>query len=46
MIQNDEVKPIKQNESEATYYPILRREDALIDWCKIVKNRNNIKKNR
>ena len=31
-IENKTVKFIKQNESEATYYPMIKKEDALLDF--------------
>ncbi|HEX8089768.1 MAG TPA: methionyl-tRNA formyltransferase, partial [Blastocatellia bacterium] len=31
-LQRGEIKPIPQNDSEATHAPILKREDGLIDW--------------
>lgn len=32
LIERDEITPIAQDEQEATYAPILKREDGLIDW--------------
>ena len=32
LIERGEIKPTPQNEQEATYAPILKREDGLIDW--------------
>ncbi|HJZ69151.1 MAG TPA: methionyl-tRNA formyltransferase, partial [Blastocatellia bacterium] len=31
-IERDEIKPAPQDDSEATYAPMLKREDGLIDW--------------
>jgi len=31
-IERDEIKPALQDDSEATYAPMLKREDGLIDW--------------
>ena len=31
-INRGEIKPIRQDEREATYAPILKREDGLVDW--------------
>jgi methionyl-tRNA formyltransferase len=31
-IERGEITPTEQNEQEATYAPILKREDGLIDW--------------
>ena len=31
-IERGEIKPIPQDNSEATYAPMLKREDGLIDW--------------
>ena len=32
-LERGEVQPIPQNNDEATYAPILKREDGLIDWA-------------
>jgi len=32
--QNDEIRPLKQNDSEATYAPIIKKEVGKIDWNK------------
>ncbi len=32
LIERGQIKPIPQTASEATYAPILKREDGLIDW--------------
>ena len=32
LIERGEIKPTSQDEQEATYAPILKREDGLIDW--------------
>ena len=34
LIENGEVTPVKQNETEATYAPILKKEMALLDFTK------------
>jgi methionyl-tRNA formyltransferase len=34
LIENNTVKPIKQDESKATYVPQRKPEDGLIDWSK------------
>ncbi len=31
-IERAEIKPVPQDDSEATYAPLLKREDGLIDW--------------
>lgn len=31
-IERGEIKPMKQDDNEATYAPMLKREDGLIDW--------------
>ena len=31
-VERGEIRPVAQNDSEATYAPILKREDGLIDW--------------
>ena len=31
-IERSDIAPIKQNDAEATYAPMLKREDGLIDW--------------
>lgn len=31
-VERGEVKPVPQDDSEATYAPMLKREDGLIDW--------------
>jgi methionyl-tRNA formyltransferase len=31
-VERGEITPVPQNDSEATYAPILKREDGLIDW--------------
>jgi methionyl-tRNA formyltransferase len=33
-VERGEIKPLAQNDDEATYAPILKREDGLIDWHK------------
>jgi methionyl-tRNA formyltransferase len=32
-IERGEITPQKQNEAEATYAPMLKREDGLVDWA-------------
>jgi methionyl-tRNA formyltransferase len=32
LIERGEIKPTPQNDEEATYAPLLKREDGLIDW--------------
>ena len=36
-IENKTVKFIKQNEQEATYFPMIKKEDALLDFSKETK---------
>ena len=31
-VERNEIEPMPQNESEASYAPMLKREDGLIDW--------------
>lgn len=32
-LERGELQPISQNETQATYAPILKREDGLVDWA-------------
>lgn len=32
LIEKNEAIPVKQNESEASYFPMLKKQDGLIDW--------------
>ncbi len=32
LVERGEIKPVSQNSDEATYAPMLKREDGLIDW--------------
>lgn len=43
-IERNEIKPEKQNDKDATYAPIMKKEDGLIDWNKsAVEIRNLIR---
>ena len=37
----DEIKPIKQNDEEASFAPILSKEDGVIDWSLSAEEINN-----
>lgn len=41
-IESGTVKPKPQNEGEATYAPIIRKEDGLIDWQKSAREIANL----
>jgi methionyl-tRNA formyltransferase len=32
LVDRGEIRPVAQNDDEATYAPLLKREDGLIDW--------------
>ena len=41
-LERDTIKPVPQNNEEATYAPILKREDGLVDWgqpARLIHNR-------
>ena len=40
--QNDEIKPIKQNDDEATLAPIIKKEVGKIDWSKSAEEIRNL----
>lgn len=48
LLEKGEITPVKQNESEATYAPMIKKEMALIDWnstaeqiCNLVRGMNS-----
>ena len=40
--QNDEIKPIKQNDDEATSAPIIKKDVGKIDWSRSAKEIRNL----
>ncbi len=42
LVEKDEITPIKQNDEEATYAPLMRKEDGKIDWNKSAEEINNL----
>ena len=41
---NNNIKPVKQNDDEATYAPMLKKEHGIIDWAKTAEEiRNQIR---
>ncbi len=40
-LERGEIHPIPQNNAEATYAPILKREDGLVDWAQTATNIRN-----
>jgi len=40
--QNDEIEPIKQNDSEATYAPIIKKDVGRVDWNKSAEEIRNL----
>lgn len=42
ILENEDLKPIKQNDAEATYAPMLKKEHGRIDWTKSALEINNL----
>jgi methionyl-tRNA formyltransferase len=42
LLEEGRLRPEKQDESRATYAPIIKKEDGLIDWSKPARNIRNL----